>query len=1680
MLSVCARRAAAALLPGRRALRDAAPAGARAFPATAGRGLARPARPGARRPVFAGALAFVLLGFAALLAAPQTAHAVDKEIFSDTLTAAATSSSPAVFGWERADFGSLASGDDVADLRIPELGGGARYMRALTNDNAMPGTLKLGFTARGVSAVGPDPLDNSTFRARLTVDLDSASYDGSNSTVSPGSGAKTLTWTSGLTWADAQMIAVRLTLEVPGIDSIAFTSSPATGTTYDTGETVSATVTFDEAVDVTGTPQLTIDVGGTDKVLDYSSGTGTTALVFSGKVAFGDTDADGLSVAADKLDLNGGTIKATADANPAAVLTHSAVAASASHKVDGATAPPGPTVDSIAFNDAGTDGAFMTGDSVVASVTFSESVTVDTTGGTPQLTIKMGGADKVLNYATGTGFDTLHFAGYTVAANDEDTDGLSIEANKLDANGGTIQKTADTSVVAVLTHTAVAASANHRVDGVKPTLVTSGDDAPKTSVDGSKIILNFSENIGSVDTTKITVKVGTTDQTISSGSRSGTKVEITLTTALSATATNITVALAADAVADVPGNGIAAVSATSVTRTVPPGKPTLTLAAKDQSIDATVVFSAHGTSNITKYQYQIKSGSDAFGSWTDSTDNVSNTGGTFTIGGLTNGTEYTVQVRGVNSDGEGAASDAKAATPDAPPKITSAAITSDPGTDNTYIIGEDVVVTLTLDKAITLGTGSFAPHVEFAFGTNDQDADCVVGTGTPPTTLVCTETVVEGDEDTDGIDLSEGGVYETDQFILGPLGQRANLNISGLAADSDHKVDGIRPTLSRADADPNDLTKIILTFSEAIGTVTQADITVKKGTTDQTIDSVDIDSTDLKKVVVTLDTALLSTDTNVTVDLAADAVRDVPGNGIDVVTGTSVSVEDNVAPTFVSAGTSGTDKVVLTYDETLNTTQPATSAFTVKVGGTDRGVNTVAISGSDVTLTLASAFRPGDELTVAYTKPGTNPIKDAADNEAVSLAETAVTNNIPATAPEAPGSLAAGTVNISTAPVRPAADVFELSWVIPWHNGSPIEKHQYRYAEGSSVPASTTWVDIPTSAPGESNDTDFNVSGLDPDTEYTFEVRAVNGIDPGPEASVTRRTFAPAWSFTLRDSSNNNVTELTEGGDSATATVSITNNVRFSADQTVTIQWWGVDLGTSHVHGVGGATTLSILAGESSGSLEIHVPEGEDQQTITQGPNQYAPAQMRALTAVLDGSQIGQSIDLTAVDDEPAPRGSITEAPSGMTVDEGDSFDIKVELDRSSTTAFGVTMAITDPDGALSGTDTSRALVYAFGDTEQTATFTAVENTTQNDGARDVTFTLQLNPDAPVPYTLGTSKTVTITVRDDDTPPLAPRSFTAQAGNTEAILSWDAPLPSTPDHGQPVLRYEYRVKVGTGSFTNWAPIPGGDADTRSHTFTGLTNDELHTYELAAVNVADRGAAVQETVTPIEGVAVSFGAATLSVDEGDQATVTVTLATAPAAGTTVTVPIVATQGTGLNSSEYSGVPMDVVFNAGDTSKSFTVTAVQDTDDEPDRQLTFSFGTLPEGYVPGTNSQLVLTLVDDDVPIVSATFDAATAQVQEGTSRQVTVSLSQAPEREVVVPLVARRGANLAADEVSGVPENVTFAADETAQTFTVAIADDTVVEGNETLTLSFPATLPERVNAAGANPQLVLTVPSGSA
>ena len=83
---------------------------------------------------------------------------------------------------------------------------------------------------------------------------------------------------------------------------------------------------------------------------------------------------------------------------------------------------------------------------------------------------------------------------YTVAENDSAPNGIAIAANKL--TGDTIYATGSTTVNAVLTHSAVAIDSGHKVDGSRPTLVTTGTDAPQTSTDGTQVILTFSEDVG--------------------------------------------------------------------------------------------------------------------------------------------------------------------------------------------------------------------------------------------------------------------------------------------------------------------------------------------------------------------------------------------------------------------------------------------------------------------------------------------------------------------------------------------------------------------------------------------------------------------------------------------------------------------------------------------------------------------------------------------------------------------------------------------------------------------------------------------------------------------------------------------------------------------------------------------------------------------------------------------------------------------------------------------------------------------------------------------------------------------------------------------------------------------------------------------------------------------------------
>lgn len=87
-------------------------------------------------------------------------------------------------------------------------------------------------------------------------------------------------------------------------------------------------------------------------------------------------------------------------------------------------------------------------------------------------------------------------------------------------------------------------------------------------------------------------------------------------------------------------------------------------------------------------------------------------------------------------------------------------------------------------------------------------------------------------------------------------------------------------------------------------------------------------------------------------------------------------------------------------------------------------------------------------------------------------------------------------------------------------------------------------------------------------------------------------------------------------------------------------------------------------------------------------------------------------------------------------------------------------------------------------------------------------------------------------------PPSEPRDVHAVAGDMRATLHWSA--PASPGYSE-IVRYDIQVSNGQSQVVA--------ADTRSATFTGLTNGQLYTFTVRAVNEAGRSPGASATATP---------------------------------------------------------------------------------------------------------------------------------------------------------------------------------------------------------------------------------------
>ena len=133
-------------------------------------------------------------------------------------------------------------------------------------------------------------------------------------------------------------------------------------------------------------------------------------------------------------------------------------------------------------SNPGVDGIYAAENEIRVTVLFSRAVEVE---GRLELSMQVGTEVKQVLYQTGLGTEELVFT-YQVVEGDEDSDGVSIEAGSLVHGEGVISGLSGNA--ALPDHEGLEADPRHRVDGIRPLLVSD-----KVELDGDQLILPFAE-----------------------------------------------------------------------------------------------------------------------------------------------------------------------------------------------------------------------------------------------------------------------------------------------------------------------------------------------------------------------------------------------------------------------------------------------------------------------------------------------------------------------------------------------------------------------------------------------------------------------------------------------------------------------------------------------------------------------------------------------------------------------------------------------------------------------------------------------------------------------------------------------------------------------------------------------------------------------------------------------------------------------------------------------------------------------------------------------------------------------------------------------------------------------------------------------------------------------------------
>ncbi|MDH0607084.1 Ig-like domain-containing protein, partial [Pseudomonas sp. GD03869] len=200
------------------------------------------------------------------------------------------------------------------------------------------------------------------------------------------------------------------------------------------GETSTVTFVFSRAVTGFTTADLTVPNGAISGLGSSDGGTTWTGT-FTPNASV--TDATNVIT----VDLAGVT-------SVSGGLAGSGTANSSNYAID----TQAPAISAVSAATA--NGHYVTGQIVDITVTFDDNVTVS---GTPQLTLETGSNDRVVNYLSGSGTNTLTFR-YTIQSGDTSLDLDYVSTSALALNGGSIRDSAGNDAILTLASPGTAGS----------------------------------------------------------------------------------------------------------------------------------------------------------------------------------------------------------------------------------------------------------------------------------------------------------------------------------------------------------------------------------------------------------------------------------------------------------------------------------------------------------------------------------------------------------------------------------------------------------------------------------------------------------------------------------------------------------------------------------------------------------------------------------------------------------------------------------------------------------------------------------------------------------------------------------------------------------------------------------------------------------------------------------------------------------------------------------------------------------------------------------------------------------------------------------------------------------------------------------------------------------------------